>query len=164
MTKTIIDILNSKNSDTTLKITYGNGETLKLSKNENFEITDDGWLIVNVDKNTEHIKIDSIYKITTIPTKYVYAIIPSREEVSKQILEILSDNKEHKTRDVKKLLVEKVVISPENGKKYTKSKLKEKIDWASSFEIQKLKKSGLIESKRWGYLNITSEGLNKFNE
>ena len=155
MTQTIMDLLNNSKSDA-LKITYGNGETLELSKNEKFKLTGDGWLIINSNKNIDYVKIDSIYKITPIQTKYVYAIIPSHEEVSNQILEILSDNKEHKTRDIKRLLVEKVVISEENGKKYTKSKLKEKIDWISSFKISELKKSGLIESKHYGCLNITS--------
>ena len=156
---TLIEILIDSNRKEDLIIEYSNGNLLTLKKDDNFRLTEDNWLIVN---NKEYIKLDSIFNFCLLPAKEeVYAIIPTKKEVSKQILEILADNNERKTKEVKELLVENAITSKEAGKKFSKSKLKEKIDWICSFEISKLKKSGLIESKKWGYLNITSDGLNK---
>ena len=158
---TLIELLTDNDRKDDMKLEYGNENILTLKTDDELQLTEDNWLIVN---DREYLKLDSVYRVSLIPAKvYVYAVIPSSGEVSRQILEILSDNEQHRTGEVKKLLVENVVLSKEKGKKFSEGKLKEKIDWISSFEISKLKKSGFVESKRWGYLNITPEGLGKLD-
>ena len=162
MDNQIINILESTSER--FKLYYGVDEIIKLSKDD-FALDYDGWITITNKKNVEYIKLESIYKIICLPKKeYVYAIIPKHEEVKEQILDILSDGEEYSTQDIKRILGENAISDEKTGKKITKNKLKEKIDWASSFPFTELRKAKLIESKHQGYNSITQKGLDKLNK
>ncbi len=86
--------------------------------------------------------------------------IPKFDELFNDVLEFLSDEKEYKTRDVKEELSKKLDLTDEERHELLPSGqetiIKNRIGWS----ITTLKKAGYVESKKWGSVNITSNGLN----
>ena len=61
MTSTLIETLKFSESDKkTLELFFANGESIVLKNDDEFLITDDGWLIFSNDA----IKLDSVYKFS----------------------------------------------------------------------------------------------------
>lgn len=85
--------------------------------------------------------------------------IPKFNELFDDVLELLSDNNEYRTRDVKEIISNKVDITDEERSLLIPSGqetiIKNRIGWS----LTSLKKAGFVESKKWGYVNITEEGL-----
>lgn len=85
--------------------------------------------------------------------------IPKFDELFNDVLELLSDKKEYKTRDVKEILSNKLDLTDEERQQLipsgTEPIIKNRIGWS----ITSLKKAGYVESKKWGSVNITDLGL-----
>lgn len=85
--------------------------------------------------------------------------IPKFDELFNEVLELLSDKKEYKTRDVKEILSKKLDLTDEERQQLipsgTEPIIKNRIGWS----ITSLKKAGYVESKKWGSVNITDLGL-----
>ena len=61
MTSTLIETLKFSESDKkTLELFFANGKSIVLKNDDDFLITDDGWLIFSNDA----IKLDSVYKFS----------------------------------------------------------------------------------------------------
>lgn len=85
--------------------------------------------------------------------------IPKFDELFNDLLELLSDKKEYKTRDVKEILSNKLDLTDEERQMLipsgTEPIIKNRIGWS----ITSLKKAGYVESQKWGSVNITELGL-----
>lgn len=85
--------------------------------------------------------------------------IPKFDELFNDVLEFLLDKNEYKTRDVKEELSKKLDLTDEERYELLPSKqetiIKNRIGWS----ITTLKKAGYVESKKWGSVNITDDGL-----
>ena len=85
--------------------------------------------------------------------------IPKFDELFNDVLELLSDKKEYKTRDVKEILSNKLDLTDEERQQLipsgTEPIIKNRIGWS----ITSLKKAGYVESQKWGSVNITELGL-----
>lgn len=85
--------------------------------------------------------------------------IPKFDELFNEVLELLSDKNEYKTRDVKEILSKKLDLTDEERQQLipsgTEPIIKNRIGWS----ITSLKKAGYVESKKWGSVNITELGL-----
>ena len=85
--------------------------------------------------------------------------IPKFDELFNEVLELLSDKNEYKTRDVKEILSKKLDLTDEERQQLipsgTEPIIKNRIGWS----ITSLKKAGYVESKKWGSVNITDLGL-----
>ena len=85
--------------------------------------------------------------------------IPKFNELFNDVLELLSDKNEYKTRDVKEILSKKLDLTDEERQQLipsgTEPIIKNRIGWS----ITSLKKAGYVESKKWGSVNITDLGL-----
>ena len=85
--------------------------------------------------------------------------IPKFDELFNDVLELLSDKKEYKTRDVKEILSNKLDLTDEERQMLipsgTEPIIKNRIGWS----ITSLKKAGYVESQKWGSVNITELGL-----
>lgn len=90
--------------------------------------------------------------------------IPKFDELFNDILEFLSDKKEYKTRYVKEELSNKLDLTDEERHELLPSGsepiVKNRIGWS----ITTLKKAGYVESKQWGSVNITENGLKAHKE
>ena len=88
--------------------------------------------------------------------------IPKFDELFNDILEFISDKKEYKTRDVKENLSKKLDLTDDERQQLLPSGqetiIKNRIGWS----ITSLKKAGYVESKKWGYINITKLGLKEY--
>ena len=85
--------------------------------------------------------------------------IPKFDELFNDVLELLSNKKEYKTRDVKEILSNKLDLTDEERQQLipsgTEPIIKNRIGWS----ITSLKKAGYVESQKWGSVNITELGL-----
>ena len=85
--------------------------------------------------------------------------IPKFDELFNDVLELLSDKQEYKTRDVKEILSNRLDLSDEERQQLipsgTEPIIKNRIGWS----ITSLKKAGYVESQKWGSVNITERGL-----
>ena len=85
--------------------------------------------------------------------------IPKFNELFNDVLELLSDKQDYKTRDVKEILSKKLDLTDEERHELLPSGqepiIKNRIGWS----ITTLKKAGYVESKKWGSVNITDSGL-----
>ena len=85
--------------------------------------------------------------------------IPKFDELFNDVLELLSNKKEYKTRDVKEILSNKLDLTDEERQMLipsgTEPIIKNRIGWS----ITSLKKAGYVESQKWGSVNITELGL-----
>ena len=90
--------------------------------------------------------------------------IPKYAELLGDVLRILSDEKEYKTKHVKDLLSNQLGLTEAEKNELIPSGketlIYNRIGWA----ITSLKKAELVESKRWGYVNITPIGLYEFKQ
>ena len=90
--------------------------------------------------------------------------IPKFDELFNDVLEFLSDKNEYKTRDVKEELSHKLGLLDEELQELLPSGqetiIKNRIGWS----ITTLKKAKYVESKKWGSVNITEEGLKAHNK
>lgn len=85
--------------------------------------------------------------------------IPKFNELFNDILDLLSDKNEYRTRDVKEILSKKLDLTEEERQQLipsgTEPIIKNRIGWS----LTSLKKAGYVESKKWGSVNITELGL-----
>lgn len=85
--------------------------------------------------------------------------IPKFNDLFNDILELLSDKKEYKTRDVKEIISNKLDLTDEERQVLipsgTEPIIKNRVGWS----LTSLKKAGYVESKKWGSVNITEIGL-----
>jgi len=86
--------------------------------------------------------------------------IPKYKELYSNVLSLFSDQYvEYKTRFVKKTVADQLNLSFEDRNELKQSGgeplIENRIGWAITY----LKKAGLLESKKTGYVNITEEGL-----
>ena len=88
--------------------------------------------------------------------------IPKFDELFNDILDLLSDKQEYKTRDVKEILSNKLDLTDEERQQLLPSGrepiIKNRIGWS----LSALKKAGYVESQKWGSVNITEFGLNEY--
>lgn len=88
--------------------------------------------------------------------------IPKFNDLFNDILELLSDKKEYKTRDVKEIISNKLDLTDEERQELIPSGaepiIKNRIGWS----LTSLKKAGYVESKKWGSVNITELGLYEY--
>ena len=85
--------------------------------------------------------------------------IPKFDELFNDVLKLLSDKQEYKTRDVKEILSNRLNLTEEERQELLPSGnepiIKNRIGWS----ITSLKKAGYVESQKWGSVNITELGL-----
>ena len=90
--------------------------------------------------------------------------IPKYDELFSDVLKEVSDQKEHKTRDLKEIISKKLDLTEEERCRMLSSNREtiiiNRIGWAISY----LKKAKFLESRKWGYVNITDFGLDSFNK
>ena len=88
--------------------------------------------------------------------------IPKFDELFNDILDLLSDKQEYKTRDVKEILSNKLDLTDEERQQLLPSGrepiIKNRIGWS----LSALKKAGYVESHKWGSVNITEFGLKEY--
>lgn len=87
--------------------------------------------------------------------------IPKFDELFNDILEFLSDKNEYRTRDVKESISKKLDLTDEERQKLLPSGSQPVIINRIGWSITSLKKAGYVESKKWGFINITEWGLNE---
>ena len=85
--------------------------------------------------------------------------IPKFNDLFNDILELLSDKQEYKTRDVKEIISNRLDLTDEERQELipsgTEPIIKNRVGWS----LTSLKKAGYVESKKWGSVNITKIGL-----
>ena len=90
--------------------------------------------------------------------------IPAYKEFFNTILEVLSDEKVKKGKEITQEVADLFNISEEDRKELLPSGnqliIDSRVGWGRTY----LKKAGLIESKKRGYFNISKEGLNLFKK
>ena len=90
--------------------------------------------------------------------------IPRYNELFGDVLRVLSDKKEYKTTNLKEIIANQLDLTDEERKEKIPSGketiIKNRIGWA----ISSLKKAELVESNKWGYVNITEIGLYEFRQ
>jgi restriction system protein len=90
--------------------------------------------------------------------------VPKYHEFFNCILEVLSDGKEYKGKEISHKVADKMEISDEERKELLPSGnqyvLESRVGWGRTY----LKKAGLIETKKRGIFNITEEGLKLLNK
>ena len=90
--------------------------------------------------------------------------IPGYEDLMLPLLELLADKKEHSLRGTIDALSKKYNFTEEEKKELLPSGLQRVIDnrvgWARTY----LKKAGLVESTRRGYIRITNRGIKALSE
>lgn len=91
--------------------------------------------------------------------------IPKYNELFNNVLSIFSDEmEEYKTRDVKKIVSDLLNLPPEE-RNFLKNNTNEPlVEYNLGWTLTYLKKAGLLESKKRGYINITELGLKEINE
>lgn len=89
--------------------------------------------------------------------------IPKFNDLFNDVLELLSDKKEYRTRDVKEIISNKLDLTDEERQELLPSGTQPIIINRIGWSITSLKKAGYVESKKWGFINITAEGLNEHN-
>lgn len=85
--------------------------------------------------------------------------IPKFDELFNEVLEFLTDKQEYKTRFVKEELSKKLDLTDEERHELLPSGSEPIIQNRIGWSITTLKKAGYVESKKWGSVNITEEGL-----
>ena len=88
--------------------------------------------------------------------------IPKFDELFNDVLELLSDKQEYKTRDVKEIISNKLDLTDEERQQLLPSGREPIIKNRISWSISTLKKAGYVESKKWGSVNITDEGFDEY--
>ena len=89
--------------------------------------------------------------------------IPKYKELYPNVLEVLSDGKEYSTRKMDDIIIPSLNLTNEELEERLSSGgkvIKNRLGWARTY----LKKAGLIESKKRGYVNITEEGMKAFRK
>lgn len=90
--------------------------------------------------------------------------IPKFDELFNDVLDLLSDENEYRTRDVKEIISNKLDLTDEERQQLLPSKqetiIKNRIGWS----ITSLKKAGYVESQKWGSVNITELGLKEYSK
>lgn len=91
--------------------------------------------------------------------------IPKYNELYSNVLSLFSDQYvEYKTRFVKETVADQLNLTFEERNQLKSSGDETLIENRIGWTISYLKKAGLLESKKIGYVNITEEGLNLYNE
>ena len=90
--------------------------------------------------------------------------IPTHEEITLPILKFLSDNKEHSLKEILNHIIEHFNLSEKEKTKLVASGsrplINNRVRWAKFY----LKKGGLINAPRKGYLMITQKGIEMVNK
>ena len=90
--------------------------------------------------------------------------IPRHNELYGKVLKLLSDKKVYKTSELKEIVASQVDLTDEERNLYIPSGSEKIINNRVGWAVTSLKKAGLVESKKWGYVNITEIGLEEFNK
>ena len=88
--------------------------------------------------------------------------IPKYDELYSDILKCLLDKKEYSTRFIKENVAENLNLTADEKNLLLPSKFQTVIENRIGWAITYLKKAGLIESKKRGYVNITNVGIKEF--
>lgn len=89
--------------------------------------------------------------------------IPKYNELYPNVLQVLFDGQEYSTRKMDDIIIPTLNLTDEELEERLPSGgrvIKNRLGWSRTY----LKKAGLIESKKRGYINITEEGLKAFKE
>lgn len=89
--------------------------------------------------------------------------IPKYNELYPNVMQVLSDGNEYSTRKMDDIIIPTLNLTTEEYEERLSSGgrvIKNRLGWARTY----LKKAGLIESKKRGYVNITDEGLKAFKK
>ena len=89
--------------------------------------------------------------------------IPKYKELYPNVLNVLLDGKEYSTRKMDDIIIPTLNLTNEELEERLSSGgkvIKNRLGWARTY----LKKAGLIESKKRGYVNITERGLDAFKK
>lgn len=90
--------------------------------------------------------------------------IPKYNELFSDVLRVLSDEKEYKTKDLKEIIANQLDLTDEERKQRTRSGQDKVINNRIGWAISSLKKAELVESSKRGYVNITQIGLYEFRK
>lgn len=91
--------------------------------------------------------------------------IPQYNELYSNVLSLFSDEtEEYKTRHIKQIVSDLLNLSPEERNIQKGETTEPLIEYRLGWTLTYLKKAGLIESKRRGYVNITKLGLKEIKE
>lgn len=89
--------------------------------------------------------------------------IPRYRDLYPNVLKVLSDGKEYSTRELDDIIIPTLNLTEEELEARLSSGnivIRNRLGWCRTF----LKKAGLIESRKRGYINITDAGLNEFRQ
>ena len=89
--------------------------------------------------------------------------IPKYNELYPNVMQVLSDGNEYSTRKMDDIIIPSLNLTNKEYEERLPSGgrvIKNRLGWARTY----LKKAGLIESKKRGYVNITDEGLKAFKK
>ena len=90
--------------------------------------------------------------------------IPKYNELFSDVLRVLSDEKEYKTKDLKEIIANQLDLTDDERKQRTRSGQDKVINNRIGWAISSLKKAELVESRKRGYVNITQIGLYEFRK
>ena len=91
--------------------------------------------------------------------------IPKYNDLFSNVLSLFSDEtEEYKTRHIKQIVSDLLDLSPEERNFLKEGTNEPLIEYRLGWTLTYLKKAGLLESKRRGYVNITKLGLNEIKE
>lgn len=91
--------------------------------------------------------------------------IPKHRELYSNVLSLFSnETEEYKTRYVKRIVADLLNLPPEERTMLKEGTNEPLIEYRLGWTLTYLKKAGLLESKRRGYVNITKEGLKEIKE
>ena len=90
--------------------------------------------------------------------------IPKYNELYPNVLNVLSDGKEHSIHEIDEIISDQLNLTEEERNEMLPSGnqklIKNRVGWARAY----LKKAGLIESRKRGFANITDLGLKEYDE
>lgn len=91
--------------------------------------------------------------------------IPKYNELYSNVLSLFSnETEEYKTRYVKKIVADLLDLPPEERNLLKGDTTEPLVEYNLGWTLTYLKKAGLLESKRRGYINITKLGLSEIKE
>lgn len=91
--------------------------------------------------------------------------IPKYNELYSNVLSLFSnETEEYKTRYVKRIVADLLNLPPEERNILKEGTTEPLIEYRLAWTLTYLKKAGLLESKKRGYVNITKEGLKEIKE
>lgn len=91
--------------------------------------------------------------------------VPKYNEMYSEVLSLFSDeHEEYRTRYLKRAVADLLELPPEDRNFIANNGTEPLVEYNLGWTLTYLKKAGLLESKKRGYVNITKVGLKFYNE